>query len=733
MRNFHGLLVLSLAYPLSGVSQEAVIGGGMQKSVAIVRTDTPPIIDGRLDDAAWQNAAIVDDLHELQPIEYAPASERTVIRLTYSDDALYIGAMLYDSDPEQITARIMRQGEFLWSDDYFSLILDPFHDRRSGYRFLTNPNGVRQEGLYQNVTDQQWNWNGIWRTASSMTEEGWMTEIEIPFKTIAFDPNNDTWGINFRRSVVRRDERMVWVSRNRNADPSTSGIAVGFEGLQQGAGLDVITSASTSRARTLPVRGAGGPDITVSDSEFNPSIDVFYKILPSLTGSLTVNTDFSATEVDNRQVNLTRFGLFFPEKRDFFLQDADIFEFGNIDQNGRPFFSRRIGLSSAGQPVDLEVGGKISGRVGRFNIGALSIRQDAAPGVAADTATVARVSANILQESTIGIIATEGDPRSDRDNSLTGIDLFYRNSRLPGGKVFETNAWYQKSDTPGLIDNDKAYGFRIAAPNNQGFRGGVILNHLEENFNPALGFVNRRGIRQSRYSLQYIARPTDRNIRELLTGFFGETIENLSSGQIESRLMRLRLAEFESLTGDELQLDHAFRTEVLTSGFEISDGIIIPIGSYDFEETGLQFETADQRRISGGLNLQSGDFYNGKRDQVEVSFAWRPSGRLFNSLSYQYNDIEVVDIDNVQRRFETRLVSYRNEVAFSSTLSWVTLIQYDNVSETIGINSRVHWIPQAGREAFLVLNHNLQDFDRDNRFHTAFSETAMKFSYTFRF
>jgi hypothetical protein len=733
MRYAPRLLPLLLC-PLVAVSQEAIITGAQEKSVRIVRAESPPVIDGILDDAVWQTAAAIDDLHEVQPTEYEPPSEHTVIYLTYTDDALYVGAMLYDSEPDQITDRILRQGEQVFGDDWFSVIIDPFHDRRSGYRFLTNPNGIRQEGLYQNVTDTQWDWQGIWRTAASKTDEGWMTEIEIPFKSISFDPGNDTWGINFRRAVARRDERMAWVSRNRDTNPSTSGIAVGFAGLQQGVGLDIIPSASVSSRRVITAPAGNAPSVTVSNSETNPSIDVFYKISPSLTGALTANTDFSATEVDDRQVNLTRFGLFFPEKRDFFLQDADIFEFGNLDQNGRPFFSRRIGLAATGDPVDLEVGGKISGRIGRFNVGALAIRQDDYTGVAADNAVVSRVSANILRESSVGFIATEGDPRSDRDNSVTGVDFYYRNTRLPGGKLFETNAWYQRSNTPGIDDNDAAYGFRVTSPNNLGFRGGAIFAHIEDNFNPALGFVNRRGINHWRYGVQYTARPPNGYARSILGGFFGEHIENIATGNVESSRFRLRIAEAESRSGDEMNFRHELRKEVLpSSGFEITDGVIIPEGTYDFYETQVEVSTADQRRIWGGIGLRTGDFYNGTRDEIEVSVSWRPSGRLFASLSYQLNEIEVIDINNAPRAFETRLASYRTEVAFSSTLSWVTLIQYDNLTETIGINSRIHWIPQAGREAFLVINHNLQDIDRDNRFHTAFSETAMKFSYTFRF
>jgi hypothetical protein len=341
-----------------GVAQPDIVYGGQEKSVRITRAASPPVIDGVLDDAVWANAAAIDDMHEVQPTEYAEASERTIVYLLYDDDALYVAARLYDREPGKVTDRILRQGEQVFGDDWFSVIIDPFHDRRSGYRFLTNPNGLRQEGLYQNVSDTQWEWQGIWYAAGSVDDEGWVTEIAIPFKSISFDPSNDTWGINFRRAIARRDERIAWVSRNRNTDPSTSGIAVGFEGLQQGMGLDVVPSVSVKSERSFDPGG--------SDSEWDPSLDVFYKVTPGITSALTINTDFSATEVDDRQVNLTRFGLFFPEKRDFFLQDADIFEFGNLDENGRPFFSRSIGLSSSGDPVDLNIGGDAVQRTSRL-------------------------------------------------------------------------------------------------------------------------------------------------------------------------------------------------------------------------------------------------------------------------------------------------------------------------------------------------------------------------------
>lgn len=711
----------------TAIAQEDVVVGASEKSVRIVRASSAPTIDGVLDEAVWQDAAVIEDLHEIQPNEYTEPSEPTTIYLLYDDDALYVGARLYDAEPERITNRILRQGERVFGDDWFSVIIDPFNDHRSGYRFLTNPNGLRQEGLYQNVSDEQWNWQGIWYADASINEEGWVAEIAIPYKSISFDPNNDTWGINFRRALARRDERMGWVSRNRNTDPSTSGDAVGFEGLDQGLGLDVVPSISYSQDKQFATPGT--PVTTsVSGSDADPSLDLFYKITSGVTASLTANTDFSATEIDDREVNLSRFSLFFPEKRDFFLQDADIFEFGGIDENGRPFFSRTIGLSSTGEPVDLDVGGKLSGRLGPFNFGALAVRQDGFGEIAPDNAIAARGSANLLAESSVGFIATEGNPRSNRDNSLAGFDFQYRNTQLPGGKTMRANVWFQQSDTEGIDGDEDAYGFGIASPNSTGWRGGVRFKRLGGDFNPGLGFVNRAGIEFGRGLLRHRWRPTSGFLRSIDTGVEVEQVESLETGVVESEQINMTLLELEARQGDEFELDHRRNTEVLPVDFEISEGVVIPMGEYDFNRSSFEVSTGDQRRVSGSFEYTGGGFYDGDRDEYELGFTWRPSGRFRAHLSYELNEIDLP-----AGSFDTRLSQFRTDVAFSSTLSWVTLIQYDNVSEVIGLNSRLHWIPQAGREAWLVFNNSFQDFDRDNGFESFRSDASVKFTYTLRY
>jgi len=707
-----------------------------QKTVQVVRTATAPVIDGDLSDAVWSTAAVVDDLHQVSPIEYAEPYERTEVLILYGDEALYIAARLYDTEPELITAKNMRQNDQIGQDDRLYVTIDPFNDRRSGYYFGVNPNGVRSDGLYRNVTEFYGDWDSIFDAAAGRFEGGWTAEIEIPYKSISFDPTTDTWGLNFSRSVVRKNETVAWVSRNRAYNPSVSGLAVGFSGLEQGLGLDVVPSVSATNRKDFAT--------SESESDAEPSLDVAYKLTPQLNASLTINTDFSATEVDDRQVNLTRFGLFFPEKRDFFLHEADIFEFGGIGgqrqsqipglntlaQNGRPFFSRSIGLSSTGQPVDLNYGGKVSGRVGRWELGALSIRQDEFDAVHADTLSVVRAKLGVLDESNVGFITTAGSPTSNVDNSLAGVDFLYRNTHLPGGRTIESDVWYQQSDTDDVVDDDAAYGTSFRLPSSEGFRGTVQYKAYEQNFNPALGFITRRGISDSYLNLGYMLRPSDGYIESWLINFDYQRIEYLDGG-LQTEAFFLRPVSLTNGTGDSFTLALSDFTEVLIAPFPIYPGVIVPPGEYDSDTVGIQIGTGNHRKVAGNLRLveyPDGRFYGGTRSDQFLELTWRPSARFRANVSYEYNDVRLP-----QGSFETRLVRAGFDISFSPTVSWVNLIQYDNVSEVAGINMRLHWIPEAGREMYFVINHNVEDVDRDNQFHSAFSDVTAKVNYTIRF
>lgn len=701
------------------------------KSFRIERTDAAPVIDGRLDEPLWSRAAVVNDLYQLEPVEFGEPSELTDVYVLYDDEALYVGARMWHESPEPMRANFLRQGDTYWGDEIFAVIIDPFHDRRNGYRFQINLNSVRMEAVYRNTSEHVWDWQGIWYAEATQDDRGWIAEMAIPFKTLSFDPNNDQWGINFRRHIGYNDQKTVWESRNQETNPATAGTMIGIAGLELGRGLDIVSSVSLRESRVFAD--------SRSDFDTEPSLDIFYKLTPTLNASLTLNTDFSAAEVDDRQVNLTRFGLFFPEKRGFFLKDTDIFEYGRLGrvsenefsrptlENGRPFFSRRIGLSGTGQPVDLTYGGKLSGRVGRWNVGGLIINQDEFGDVDSGDIFVGRVAANVLEESTIGMIMTAGDPRSNLDNTLIGFDFLYQNTRFAGRHLVEAEAWYQQSDTEGVDGEDSAYGLRFRMPNNRGLRAGIGAKALEENFYPALGFVNRTGIIDYTFELGYTQQFERDYVREIFGGIDMQRIEGIDGG-LQTEVIKLRALEIDTTQQDKFLVSHTRNKEVLLEPFEISDGVFIAPGTYSFNESGFDLEFGSHRRFFGTAGYADGDFYDGERLVLKGDVSYRPSPRLRAAVGYEYNDITLP-----AGEFVVRLVTFQTDLIFSSKLSWVNLVQYDNVTETIGINSRLHWVPEAGREGFIVLNHNLQDFDRDNNFDSSRSDLTLKFNYTFRF
>jgi hypothetical protein len=742
LRGFGSIAAFAAAIAFGAGAQEqgAAPRDPGQKTVQIVRTTERPTIDGSLDDAAWTNAARIDNFHQVNPVEYATPSEKTEIYLLYDDDALYIGARIH-TPPGGLTANVMRQGASITQEDSLFVTLDPFNTRRGGYFFGLNAHGVRFDGLYRNVSEYYTDWDSIWFAGAKEFEGGWTAEYEIPFKSLSFDPNSDTWGLNFSRSLEVRNEDMAWVTRNRRWDPSSAGLMTGITGVNQGVGLDIVPSASLTNKRVL-----SGTVPDSSDDDFEPSLDVFYKLTPQLNAALTINTDFSATEVDDRQVNLTRFGLFFPEKRDFFLRDSDIFEFGRIGasdgtgaintaarQNARPFFSRSIGLSGTGQPVDLNYGGKVSGRVGRFELGALSIREDEYGLVAAETLSVVRAKMGLGNESNVGMVFTNGDPLTNIDNQLAGMDFLYRNSRLPGGRTLEAGGWLQQSDTEGVTDDDSAAGLGFSVPSNNKFRGGLSVREVEANFRPALGFISRTDIRDYQYQIAYTHRPQTGYWQTLFFNLDGQRIENLDGG-LQSQILGLTPFQITSRTGDVIFARANFEREVLEDDFQISPGIVIPGGvpgngrEYDFDDFGIEYQRSAHHRISARIAHTRGSFYEGTRVRTFGNFVWSPSPHFRTTVGYNIQEIELP-----QGNFTTRIISTAFDTVFSSKLSWTSLIQYDNVSEVMGVNLRLNWIPEAGRELFFVINHNLEDFDRDNRFHSASADVVAKMSYTFRF
>jgi len=690
---------------------------GERKSFEIFRTKLPPVIDGRLDDEVWKSAATVDDFHQTAPADGANPTETTIVRVTYDDEFLYIAAHLKDSDPGGILAKQMIQGKMFYSDDRFWVTLDSFNNKRNDYFFQVNPNGIRREALRENNARFIEEWATIWQAESAVTEDGWVTEIAIPFKSISFSPDSDTWGINFGRGIVRKQEYDMWSSHERQDWPAYGGEVSGIDDIKQGVGLDVVPSVSLSQSRDL-VLGE-------ESSGFEPSLDARYRITPSLSATFTLNTDFSTAEIDEQQVALDRFSLFFPEKRDFFLQDAGIFEFGNIDTNGRPFFSRRIGLAEDGQTVGIDGGVKLTGRVGNFNVGTLAIRQEAYEDVDATDLFVARGSYNLLEESAIGFIMTHGDPTSNASNSVAGVDFLYRNSDGPFGEILTGKFWAQQSRSSNLDGNEQAFGAQLEIPSDK-LRAYLGAQHIEENFNPALGFVNRAGIRRLDAGLRYRIRPDTGPWRAINFRVDFNHVNDMS-GVTLSQKTRLRPIAFYSHRDDFMFIELEHNKELVQDDFDLFGRLNVPVGEYEFDRVRAEIATGVQRPVRVVLSVQDGGFFGGERLEKFVEFQWRQSAHFFIGFSFTENDVDLPS-----GSFTSHLASLRTDVAFNSKWSWSNFLQYDNTADAYGLNSRLRYIPEAGREIVLVLNHG-GVVDPLNQLSSEQSDINLKFSYTFRY
>ncbi len=716
-----------------------------RKTITIPRLTAPPVIDGQVDEPLWAGAALIDDFAQIRPHDGDAPSERSEVLVAYDANALYIAARFWQAGGrEAIAANIMRQGARLAEDDRIAIILDPFDDSRTGYRFEVNLNSVRNDMLYQGNTFSA-DWTVIWDAKAVVTDYGWSLEIAIPFKTLPFDATAKAWGFNVSRAIRGKGEEVLWVSRNRTWNPSIVGAMEGIHDVDQGVGLDVVPSVGLKHQRSY---GTGQ-----HASVLEPSLDLYYRVTPSLNASLTVNTDFSATELDDRQVNLSRFGLFFPEKRDFFLNDSDLFEFGRIgtggylannrsstrasQESGRPFFSRRLGLSASGMPVDLEYGGKLSGRVGRWRVGALAVQQgDFLPvsGAPVNGATlgVVRASADVLAESSVGFIGTTGDPGSNAANSLYGFDFQYLDSHLPGGRSVEAEAWYQNSQSAlATAGSHAAWGLGLRLPNTDGLRLGLAVKELGAQFRPAQGFVSRAGVRNYAGDVGYTRVVHGDWLQSLYAGVDAERVVG-TDGALQTQVLAFRPLELETRQRDILRAVYTVSEEQLLLPFtiyrDVRRSVVLPKGHYRFQDYGFDLETGSQRHWSGRVSARQGEFYDGNRRSLGGEVVWRPSRYLGLKAGYDVNDIHLP-----AGRFITHILRTTAEVAFNSRLSWITLVQYDNVSEVAGLQSRLVWVPKAGQKVFLVANHSLQDVDKDGAFRSAATEVSARVGYTWRF
>lgn len=702
------------------VTWTAVAAPGDGHVAAALRVDAPPVIDGRLDEPAWSQATSIGPFTQQEPDEGAPPTQQTDVRVLYDTGHFYIGIRCFDSDPSAIIATQMGRDADLATDDRVSIVIDTFHDRRNAFFFKMNPAGAKIDALIQNNgADVNLPWDGIWEGNASIDEKGWVVEIALPFKTLNFKPGLGTWGFNVERILKRRLEVSRWSGARLDvafAQVAEAGDVRGLAGIDQGIGLDLkpffVGRFTNDRS--------GEPD---QDLQGQPGFDAFYKVTPSLQASLTVNTDFAETEVDERRVNLTRFPLFFPEKRDFFLQDAGIFQFADLDTDLIPFFSRHIGLTDEGDRVPILVGGKLTGREAGYNVGLLDVQTDSAGNTPERNLLAARVSRNIGDQSTIGGIVTRGNPSGKGENALYGLDANYRTSSFSGDKNLVASVWGLQSYTSGESGSDLAYGASVGYPNDL-WNWDASVKEIQSNFDPALGFVPRTGIRKYTGQVAYEPRPNG-FVRQISFRAEPEVITGIDN-EIQTADASLRVFGVELDAGDEARVFVLPNFERLDEAFDIHDGLTIPAGDFTFTRYRAEVETALKRPISGEASVELGEFFDGHRTDLETQVDWRPSRYFTGSIAYEQNRVWLPD-----GHFTVHVERARLNLALSPELSWSNFVQFDNESNTMGVNSRVRWIITPGEEVFFVVNHT---FERQNgAVDPLFQEIAVKLEYTIRF
>jgi len=698
--------------------------------VAIARRTTETIrIDGRLDEADWQRAESIGPLHQREPAENSEPSEQTVVRVLYDDNALYIGVVCHDRSTREIVSTQLTRDANLDVDDRITIVLDPFFDHRNGFFFQVNPAGARSDGQVSNNSERlSLDWDGIWNASARISDEGWVAEIEIPFKTLRFKPGQSGWGFNVERQIKRRQETDRWAAPRQNiwiGNFAEAGRLEGLDGIRQGLGLDV---------RPYLSGGEGN-----SGGEFTGGIDIFQNITPNLNAAVTVNTDFAETEADIRQVNLTRFPLFFPEKRTFFLEGAGVFDIAGLANTTdiRPFFSRRVGLvedvTGDTVTVPLRVGVKLTGRQSDYNVGILDVetgsqRDPLLPGgfVERQNLIAARVSRNIFQQSWIGGIVTHGNPTGSGSNTLVGADARFATSTFRGDKNLSLALYLLGTDDQASATRASAGGFTIDYPND---RWDVALSwkQIGDNFQPSVGFVPRTGIRKTDLNMAFQPRPERWGIRQFFFEFRPTYITNLQN-RVEN--WRIFIAPFNTRTesGEHLEWNYIPEFEHLDAPFEIATNIIVPAGSYRWTRYRAEANSATKRPWVIDAALWWGGFYGGTRRQVEFGVTLKPNTHVALSMRTERNDVTLP-----QGSFYTQILTVRADYNFTADVSWANLAQYDNESRIAGLQSRFRWILQPGNDLFLVLNRGWYRTLDDNRFEPSFDRGSAKLQYTFRF
>ncbi len=687
--------------------------------ITAVRATGPIRIDGRLDEPDWQRAAIIPDLVQQQPRPGEPTPYATEVRILIDTENVYFGVTCVDPDPERIAMHTMqRDTPDPFGDDFLDVVLDTFGDRRTGYLFEVYPSGAQADGLISGPGGLSIDWDGVWEAKTSLSSRGWTAEIKIPSRTIHFKKGLDSWGLNVGRHVARDRMLLVWCCASLDVDLldfTRAGRLEGIAGLTQGLGLSVspygLGRLDTTRgAHDQTITGDGGLDLS-----FSPT--------PGIAGVATLNTDFAETEVDARQINLSRFSLFFPEKRPFFLEGSNQFGFATgLGTDFIPFYSRRVGLSSTdcsgseesedAATVPIDWGAKVLGHAGRLGIAALDLETGRTDGTPRTSLFAGRLTYDASDHLRLGAIGTQGCPDGVHTNRFAGLDLVWHTSSLFGGKNMTIGSWTARSDgevapcaSCGVIVGQRTgWGARIDYPNDH-WNAYLAFKELGDALQPALGFVPRPGTRQYEAGQAFQPRPDPEGpfgwARQVFYEAFYTQVDDLE-GRTESRRLFTAPFNVETASGEHFEANWVPEFERLTEDFEVATGVTVPAGRYHFTRYRAEAQSSEARPWRIGSTVWLGGFYDGRLTQVETFVHWNVlKGRLQQKLDLQ-NDYGRMPEGN----FIQRLWQLQNVFAFSPRLILFSFLQYDTESSSLGMNTRLRWTLRPGDDLFVVWNRD---------------------------
>ena len=658
--------------------------------VVATRTELTIKVDGLLDEPVWATIKPITEFVQRLPLDGGEPTEKSEMRVAFNNNFIYFGFTFFDSEPEKVRATILNRGGWIHRDDKLEIALDTYHDRRNAYLFEMNPLGTQDDAL---ITDEnrpgldEWAWDGVYISEGKVTDFGWVLEVAIPWTTLRF-PNKDelTMGLAIKRYINRKNESVIWphIGLEYSSDIYQVSQYANLKGLKN------IKRGKDIKIKPFAIGGTQNQitdEKTVNDNIGNGGFDIYYGLKSNLTLNLTYNTDFAQVEADNAQINLTRFNLFYPEKREFFLTRSKLFAFGNSRQT-EVFFSRKIGLNQ-----DVVGGARLFGQIGKTSVGALNIHTRADGDLPATHYNAIRLRKDVRDRTTVGAIITDVSSKGVR-NSVYGIDgqmRFWGNSSV--------SAWYSQVDDTSLVGPSAASMIKLDLRNDRYFLT-TGQHRVDEDFRPGLGFVQRQDMIGTGIIAGFTPRVGDGDelIRQWRFTIYARDVRN-HAGIHETGVLNGGIEAILE-TRDKIGLKVIQNKEKLTAGFTLGNGVEIQKGNYRDRKISFSARTNQSRGVWGNFALSKGDYFGGNKTSMSGSIGKQFSNHLTLYGSANQNIVSMPS----QEEFTANIYGITAEVALNRKWFGKALIQYDNFSEQLQLYCRINWIHTPGSDLFIVLN-----------------------------